>query len=140
MIGLTVNIIDEFKRVENAAAAATFKNLNHAAATIRKTAIESIESAEGPSPPGSPPHTHTTSKTKSGKTRAGVLPRSIAYDVNQDSAVIGPRFSVVGEAGAAMEHGGEFRGDDYDARPFMFPALESNESRFAEEWQGAIGE
>ena len=141
MLGLAVTIVDEMQRVADAAKAAEFRNLSHAAAAIRKTEIESIKPASGPSRPGEPPHTHTAGLTKSGKNRKGVLPKSIAYDVDKTAgiAVIGPRASIVGEAGGAMEHGGEFRGDEYPARPFAAPALEQNLDRFAQEWAGSVG-
>lgn len=121
---------------------AGFRNTGHAAASIRKTAIESMEEAEGPSPPGEPPHTHTSGVTRKGRKRPGVLPKSITFDNDRESqtALIGPRFSVVGLAGEAHEFGGEFRGDDYPERPFMEPALMQNIDRFASDWAGSIGE
>ena len=143
MIGLQFKIeSDTTKKVEKAADKATFKNLGHAASSIRKSAIESIKPAEGPSAPGTPPHTHTAGVTKKGKPKKGHLPRAIVYDVDKaaQEAVIGPRASVVGESGAAHELGGEFHGDDYPERPFMFPALETNAPRLADEYAGSIGE
>lgn len=140
MIGLkNFKFDDQTKRVSDAAEKATFRNVGHAAAAIRKDAVESIVQADGPSAPGSPPHTHTQKTTKSGKTRKGNLQRAIAYDADKDSAVIGPRFSVVEEAGAAHELGESFHGQDYDERPFMGPALDKNLDRFASSWQGSIG-
>jgi hypothetical protein len=131
MLGLSFQFDDQTKRVANAADQATFRNLGHAAAQVRKTASESIVVAEGPSEPGTPPHT-----------RRKQLKRAIRFDVDQaaQTAVIGPMASVVGEAGAAHEHGGDFRGDEYPQRPYMGPALETNVSRFAEEWSASIGE
>lgn len=131
---------DTTKRVADAAEKATFRNVGHAAAAIRKDAVKSIVQADGPSSPGSPPHTHTQKTTKSGKTRKGNLQRAIAYDANKDSAVIGPRESVVGLAGAAHEFGETFHGDDFDERSYMGPALDRNLDRFASSWQGSIGE
>jgi phage gpG-like protein len=142
MIDIRVVIEDHFRRVLEATKRAVFKSLGHAAAAIRKTAIESIEPEEGPSEPGTPPHTHTSGFTKKGKPRRGQLPQSIVFveDKAAEEAIVGPRASVVGEAGAAHEFGGEFRGDDYPERPFMWPALEENIDRFAEGFQGSIGE
>jgi hypothetical protein len=143
MIGLSFQLErDSTKRVLDAADKAAFKNLGHAASAIRKTAIESIKPAEGPSPPGTPPHTHTAGVTKKGKLKKGHLPRAIVYDVDKakQEAVVGPRASVVGESGAAHELGEEFRGDDYPERPYMSPALEANAPRFADEYAGSIGE
>src|SRR5262245_60051243 len=131
MFGLTIQLVDQTARVQDAAAKANFRNLGHAAASIRKTAIESIVVAEGPSDPGTPPHT-----------RRRQLKRAIKYDVDKaaESALIGPEASIVGEAGAAHEFGGQFRGEEYPERPFMEPALETNVDRFASEWSGSIGE
>jgi hypothetical protein len=142
MIGLQVQLVDRMQQVADAAKKAEFKNLRHAAAAIRKTEIASIQDAPGPSTPGTPPHTHTGGVSKSGKSRRGHLPRSIAFaqDKAAGLAVVGPRASVVGEAGAAHEFGGEFIGDDYPERPFAQPALEQNVDRFAQDWQGSIGE
>jgi len=142
MFGLSVRIEDYTQKVVQAAEKASFRNIPHAAAAIRKTAVESIVSAEGPSAPGSPPHTHTAKVTKSGKQRKGELQRAIVYDYdrNSQSAVIGPRESVVGPSGAAHEFGGASRGETYPERPFMGPALQSNLSRFTSEFQGSISE
>ena len=131
MFGLTFKSEDNTKRVQDAADRSTFRNLGHAAASIRKTAIESIIVAEGPSEPGTPPHT-----------RRRQLKRAIKFDHDKASqtAVIGPEASIVGEAGAAHEFGGEFRGAEYPERAFMEPALEANVDRFAEEWGGSIGQ
>ena len=71
-----------------------------------------------------------------------MLRESIAYEVDRHrlSSLIGPRASVVGEAGAAHEFGEEFRGTDYDERPYMGPALDVNLDRFAADWKGTIGD
>ncbi len=129
------------QRVTDAADRATFRNLGHAAATIRKTAQASIEQAEGPSPVGSPPHTHTGGVTKKGRPRKGELQRAITYDVDQaaQDAVIGPRESVVGLSAYAHELGAEHMGQDFPERPFMGPALEDNADRVAPEWAGSVG-
>jgi len=131
MFGLSVQVDDQTQRVKDAADQASFRNLGHAAASIRKTAIAEIVTAEGPSEPGTPPHS-----------RRGQLRRAIKFDLDKSSemAVIGPEASIVGEAGAAHEFGGEFRGEDYPERPFMEPALDANVDRFASEWAGSIGE
>lgn len=144
MIGLEIKIEDTTPRVEAAAERAVFRNVGHAAATIRNEAIESIEPATGPSAPGTPPHTHTSGVTQKGKVRRGELPRAIVFDQDRDaqSAIIGPRYSVVGESGAAHEGtlGGEYKGDEYPERPFMGPALDNNNDRFASSFAGSIGE
>ena len=68
------------------------------------------------------------------------MPRAIVYAADKESAVVGPRHSVVGEAGAAHEFGEEFRGTDYPERSYMEPALDANLDRFAASWGGSIGE
>lgn len=140
MIGTAFQFTDQSKRVTNAADAASFRNLGHAAAAIRKDAVESIVAADGPSAPGTPPHTHTGGVTKKGKVRKGNLQRAIVFDADKESAVIGPRFSVVGLAGRAHELGEEFHGDLYPERAYMGPALDRNKDRFASSWAGSIGE
>jgi phage gpG-like protein len=131
MIGVQVKTENQTKRVAEAVERAAFKNLGHAAATIRRDAVESIVVAEGPSPPGTPPHT-----------RRRQLKRAIRfdYDCRDRSAVVGPMASMVGESGAAHELGGEFRGEQYPQRPFMVPAMERNLDRFAGDWAGSIGD
>ena len=131
MIGLEVKTEDHTHRVVDATERATFRNLGHAAGRIRRDAIESIVVAEGASEPGTPPHT-----------RRRQLNRAITFDNDRalQEAVIGPRASVVGEAGAAHEFGEEFKGIDYDERAYMGPALEKNVDRFAGDWAGSIGE
>lgn len=140
MIGAIVDYVDQTERVAKAARKATYRNVFHAAASIRKTAVESIEPGDGPSAPGTPPHTHTQKVTKKGKVRKGQLPRAIVFKAEKEEAVIGPRFSVVGEAGSAHEFGGEYKGEDFPERSFMGPSLDENEERFAGSFAGSIGE
>lgn len=149
MFSAAVKIEDTTARVRQAADKAAYRNLGHAAASIRKQAKGSIKRSpsrkgakrrggkrvrrathEG-SPPGQPPYT-----------QRGDLPRAILFDVDKakESAVIGAAASRIGTAGEPHEHGGEYKGADYEARPFMQPALEDNADRFAADWQGSIGE
>jgi hypothetical protein len=131
MIGVEITTADTSQRVKDAAERTTFRNLGHAAAAIRRDAVESIVVAEGASPAGTPPHT-----------RRRQLKRAIRFDNDRQAqeAVVGPMASLVGEAGRAHELGEEFRGHDYPERPFMAPALDKNLDRFAGDWAGAIGE
>ena len=62
------------------------------------------------------------------------------FAVDKQGGVIGPTASVAGQVGGAHEFGGQFRGDQYPERPFMFPALERALPRFAGQWKGSIGE
>lgn len=130
MFGLSATIRDETYRVRRAAKEASRGVLRFAAYSIRQTAVASIDRADGPSQPGSPPHTH----------RGNWLRRAIFYAAEVGYAIIGSRSSYVGEAGAAHEQGGMFRGQDFDKRPFMEPALMQNVDLFAGSWSGSIEE
>ena len=83
MIGVEVKTEDQTKRVTDAAERAAFRNFGHAAARISKDAKESLVTAEGPSPPGTPPHTH----------QGAFLRRAIRFDATKEDAVIGPMAS-----------------------------------------------
>lgn len=130
MFGLHATIVTEVDRVRKAAQAAAKHSFRYSAFKIRQTAVQSIEQARGPSAPGTPPHTH----------RRKWLQRSIFYSANKTGAVIGPRASYVGTAGAAHEFGGEFRGQEYPERQFMKPALDANLDLFAGSWAGRVTE
>jgi hypothetical protein len=130
MIGFEVKTEDHTQRVLDATDRAAFRNFGHAAARLSKDAKESLVTAEGPSPAGQPPHTH----------KGAHLRRAVRYDATKEDAVIGPMASIVDEAGAAHELGGEFHGQIFDERPFMEPALEKNLDRFHSDWTGSIGD
>ena len=132
MIGAGSNMQVHPEKVTKAVEKAAFKNFGHAAARIRKDARESLLKAEGPSAPGTPPHTH----------KRQFLKNAITFDNDRASqeAVIGPRFSRVGESGKAHEFGGEYKGADFPERKFMLPAMEKNLDRFAGDWAGSVGE
>jgi hypothetical protein len=142
MMGMDIKIEDRTHRVKDAADRAGFRNVGHAVASIRKDAIESIVPGDGPSEPGTPPHTQTGGVTRKGKLRRGNLPRSIRFAVDsmKQEAVVGPMHSIMGEAGAAHEHGEEFLGDDYPERPFMRPAGDKNFDRFGDSFANSFTE
>jgi len=125
----TVEFRDKYLRDQ--VGKANFKNITNAAASIAKDAKSSLIRSPEASQPGTPPHT-----------RRGLLARAIRFDVAQDkkSAVIGPRESIVGTSGEAMEFGGDYKGENFPPRPFMAPALEHAIPRLAGEWAGSIGE
>ncbi len=155
MFGIQVKLTATPKRLEKATDKGTYKTLRHAAFSIRKSAIESMVFAKGPSKPGTPPHAHT------GRMRRSIL---VAQDDN-DEVFVGASGNRV-KAGRRpewlarmLEHGGTFpirkkrkiRGrpkkDDapqatrtitFPPRPFMQPALKRNLARFHHEWKGAI--
>ena len=120
---------DNTAELKRKADQAAFRNFNHAAASIAKDAKASIQTADGPSAPGTPPHTQ----------RGAFLRRAIRYAADKTGAVIGPMASVVGESAQPMEFGGRYKRQDYPPRPFMFPALERALPRFAGDWEGSIG-
>ncbi len=119
--------------MQKAADKAAFRNFGHAAASIRKDAAASIKRSHKPSRRGQPPH------TRRGKGNAQ-LKRSLRFAANKEGAIIGPRHSFVGESGAAHELGQTFRGQQFDERPFMGPALERAAKRMGSDWKGTIGE
>jgi phage gpG-like protein len=129
MIGIHVKTRSYAELARKRAKDATFRNLNHAAATLRLTAQRSLRKRKTPSAPGQPPSSFT-----------GRLRKSILYAVDRarDYAVIGPSRNLIGPAGAAHERGGRFRGADYPARPYMGPALEKIRPRLARLWAGSV--
>jgi phage gpG-like protein len=108
-------MIDETPQVAKAVERGAVQGLRKAAFAIYEKARESIVESDRPSAPGEPPHT-----------RRGQLRRAIVYavDAQEQTAIIGPRESVVGVSAEAHEFGGEFRGEKYPERPFMGAALE----------------
>lgn len=109
----------------------TFRSIRSAAFGISRTAKASIVKSPKASAPGSPPAT----RGQGGKNLRG----AIFVDADRESGIIGPRFSVVGDVGEAHEFGKSRKGDKFDERPFMLPALEENLDRFAQEWAGQVG-
>jgi len=129
MFCMKVKTEDRTKRVKVAADKAAFRSFSHAAASIRKDAVASIEVSPDPSSPGDPPHT-----------RRRLLPRAVRFAVDKQGAVIGPTASIAGQVGGTHEFGGQYKGEQYPERRFMFPALERALPRFAGQWKGSIGE
>lgn len=130
-LGVKVDIEDKMHRVKKASDDAIYRNLGHAAASIRKEAVASIKRSKRPSEPESPVHT-----------KRGQAKRAVRYAVDgaQQEAVIGFEESKVGTAMEAHEFGKVFRGAKFPARPTMGPALEKGTPRFADAWVGSIGE
>jgi hypothetical protein len=129
MIGVSVKVEDKFADVKKAADRATFENLGHAAAVIRKDAIATVTRSRRASAPGEPVHT-----------RRGLARRAILYAMDGPyTAVVGPVASVIGQAMAVHEFGGRRGKGTYPKRPTMGPALDRNLDRFASQWRGTIG-
>lgn len=139
MIKPVVKYVDHTERVAKAERRATYRLVDKAAFNVRKSAIDSIQPGDGPSPIGAPPHTHTQKVTKRGKVRKGRLPKAIVYQSHRGEAVIGPAFSLIGDVGGTHEHGSERFGTDYPARPYMVPARDKNLTAFGNSYAGQIG-
>jgi hypothetical protein len=132
MISFNSTATFDAKKIQDAADRASRRNLRKAGFDISRTAKQSIQTSDQPSPPGSPPST----AGKSGQNLRG----AIYVDAQDESVVIGPRYSFVGESGEIHEFGKDKFGETFDERPFMAPALQKNLSGFAEDWRGTIGE
>jgi len=122
----------DIQKVVKAVDKAKFENIRHAAFSISKSAKASIKKSPNASAPGTPPKT----RARGGKNLRG----AIFTNVQKDEAVIGPRFSFVGESGEAHEFGKEYEGDSFAIRSFMEPALMDALPRFAKDWQGSVGQ
>ena len=128
-----LTIIDESPRVIEAVRKETYRNLAHAAASIRKAAMALIRRAPRAAKPGKPPHT-----------RKGLLRRAYRYSIErrgteEEVAFVGPLHSVVGPAAVPHEFGGFYKGARFPARPTVGPALAANIDRFADRWSGSLG-
>jgi hypothetical protein len=130
MLAVKVTTEDRTKRIIDRTNKAAFKNFAHAAARISKDAKESIVKSDEPSPEGTPPHTRAE--------RGHNLRGAIRFAATKEGAVIGPMASIIGEVGAAHEFGEVYKGQDFDIRAFMGPALEKNVDRLARDWYGTI--
>lgn len=143
MIGLLTKVVSNVAAVQKAVERAEYKTLSHGAASIRKDAIASIVPGSGPSAPGTPPHTHTQKIIKrgkrKGKVRAGVLPRAILFNVDKSAgvAVVGTSARLAGQSGSPHEIGGEYKGEHFDKRPFMVPAMTRQAARFGDQFVGS---
>lgn len=150
MIDIRVRVEPDTKQLQNAVNEAAFKNFTHGAASIRKAAQGLIDKAPLEPPKGrrrkGPASRRRVRRTEAGpagrpiRTRRGRARAAILYDVSEEGAIIGPRFSVVGESFAAHEFGERYMGQDFPPRPTMWPALEQSVGRFADDWAGSIGE
>ncbi len=129
------------KKLDKAVDKAAFKSFANAAASIRKAARESILRRKGPSRPGEPIHTRSSTKRRkaSGKV-SGLAKRTdaILFDANRRGAVIGFTAHAMGQSMEVHEFGKSRGGVKFPERPTMAPALERNLARFHSEWRGAI--
>jgi len=131
MFGFTFKSQSQFERVAQAASRSIIKNIRHAAFAIRKTIRESIKKSPDASSPGSPVAT---------RGKRGNVKNSIFAAIEPHNAIIGPRYSMVGDAMEAHEFGKSRGKNKYEARPTAGPGLLANTDRFAESFRGSIGE
>lgn len=129
MIRTRVKVEDNFRAAERKAQQGAFESLGQAAGYLRKVARHSIIVSDQYAEPGHPPHS-----------RRGQLREAILYAVEKDAgvAVIGPVFEQVGRSGAVHEFGGRYRGDEYEPRPFMGPALRQVLPRLPSFWEASV--
>jgi len=130
MIGTKVKFTDTSQRVIAAKDKGAYKSISHAAASIRKTAGQSIRQRKDKrkaSRPGTPPFTH-----------GGFIRRALRFQVTKYDALIGFQRSVIGTVAATHEHGLTEDGRTYPPRPTMEPALQQNIERFHREWRHSI--
>ena len=130
MFGMSAKVEPQFQKVEKAAERSIIQNIRHAAFAIRKSIRESIKKSPEASSPGDPVTT---------RGRKGNVKNAIFASIEKESAIIGPRYSFVGDAMHAHEFGGSRGTDVYPARPTAGPGLEANTDRFAGSFRGSIG-
>jgi hypothetical protein len=132
MLRIDFKVEQQLHEIDKAVDFAARRVLRRAGYLVSQDAKQSIRTSELPSRPGSPP------TTRGGGRKS--LRSSIFYNASDDEAIVGPRFSFVGDSGQAHEFGVSRLGDDFDQRSFMGPALGRNVSRFADDWQGSVGQ
>lgn len=130
MFGMSYRANLQFEKLLAASRKGSFRSLDHAAASIRRSVISSIKKAPGPSPVGTPVHT-----------REGLFKSSLFYHVSQSQldAVIGLLYSRVAASGEPHEKGTFYKGYRYRPRPFMRPGLDKAAPRLAAHWSGSLG-
>jgi len=146
MIGAKARIVDNTKAVEKAEKKASFENIRQVAFSIRKDAISTIKTKPRKrkgrrgkrtgSAPGNPP---MTSGRRGKNLRSAIFVAVDSSDAGFESALVGPRASMVGTAGEVHELGKSRGGASFPERPFMGPALMRAVPRMAGRWSGTIG-
>jgi hypothetical protein len=106
------------------------RSLQHAGGVIRLIASRSIRvTKRKPGQPGGPPNS---------RGGAGSMKSAIAYALASGVVVIGYRFSVIGTVGAVHEFGQNYKGQQFDKRPTLGPALERAIPRIPEGWRSIL--
>lgn len=131
MFGIKTELKSTPKKVNDAVDKAAYRSFAHAAASIRKSARESIVRSDTPGPPGGPV------RTKRGR-GGGLAKRAVLFKTDKRGAVIGFAASKIDQAMQFHEYGGVRGGVRLPARPTITPALQRNLARFHREWKGAI--
>ena len=148
MIGLkldqTKGLFFDRAEVMRATSRAERRVLSRFGAFVRRSARSSIRKRKGISQPGRPPSSHT-----------GLLRKFIffAYQVQSRSVIVGPvRLNrKVGDAPAALEHGGTSRVVEGSRRsgrrvrtirvrprPYMQPAFEKEKEKLPQMWRDSV--
>jgi hypothetical protein len=148
MFGIRTKMTPDLRKLEKAQDKGAFKSFSHAAGSIRKSAIASIESSNTPGPPGGPIRTRLSNKRRKRRPKGapkrkrrkppGLAKRAILFQADKHGAVIGFTHSKISAAMSAHEHGKKYKGTLFPKRPTMFPALQRRLARFHHEWKGAI--
>jgi phage gpG-like protein len=131
MLGFNFTSSERFEAVRQAADRAIYKNIRNAALSIRKYIQNSIKKSPTAAEPGKPVAT---------RGKRGNVKNSIFAAADDTTAVIGPRFSFVGDAMQFHEFGKRRGANKYEARPTSGPGLGANTDRFAKSFRGSIGE
>jgi phage gpG-like protein len=118
------------KVIEKAAERGAYENIRQAAFSIRKTIRESIKKSSGPSDAGKPVAT---------RGKRGNVKNSIFAAIEKDTAIIGPKYSFVGDSMYFHEFGKKRGRITFPARPTSGPGLTANLDRFAGSFRGSIG-
>lgn len=125
-----VEVLDLTGNVKKAYNRGNLERTRGAAAYIYTVIKNSIKTTGKPNPPGG--------KVKS---RYRVLKSAMAFNVDDDRGTFtvgtSARDSAPNLAGT-HEFGGEFRGRNYPARPFMRPGLEASLPKLPEKWKNIL--
>lgn len=128
MIGLKTGIRFDVGELRRRQERADRRFLFKAGAAVMRIARKLIRRGRRSAPAGHPP-----------RTRRGLLRRAIRFSVEMPrrAVLIGPAYSIAGQAGKPHEHGGTYKGQTFPRRPFMGPALDQVQDNTARFWADA---
>lgn len=129
MVSMKVKTRDDIPRVLRAAKRANIDSITRAAAYTRTVIKRKIGRRKSP-----------RAKGQAMTSRTGRATKSIVFaaDKQNQTAIIGPTHRVVGRSLSAHEHGGKFKGDKFDKRPFAQPGLEAATPKLDSFWRGSL--